>query len=793
MCCEPPSPVVAPPRWRRFGVGAALLSTVLSASCRVRSEGGLRPSPASGPSWPLEVLDAEAALRDLRPEDAERRLVGAGGIDVGSLERSWLLVDLGLARVDVPATRATVDALPDGSAADVLRAHARRDPDDRLARIRRALRSPAADWAHLEAALVLSERGGEREAVLSHADAASRSASPFVRREAALLSARACLDGEHVARVAAFCERAVAEDPRDPRPRAIASQAASLRGDRDAAALAALDALRLSPKSPRVARRLADLVRDGLAPDVVARLAEGLAGLLARPASAEAHALAGAVAEAQGRRAEAAVSYERALADHADPVPVDRRLRRLLFATGRRRAGAALLSRVAPPEAFDAEDNVVRDAWRALRAAAAQVADGTPTPAAAAGVVALAEALARVGAVTDAVACLEGAPGEPARALRGRLEAALRFEAALRDAVEEGYRAPARGADPAPVEALLARVAVLAREHLPPEDAAALATPTQGLRRVALLGAWLDHGASSSSPLVAWFRRHGQYLVLGQRSGQPAEAVLLSLASLRPKATVRTQGYVFSHDVAIGYDREIRGYVDFQGGVLSGAALPDGIWLDADAARREDHAVRATLRLADRTLLARLDRASREAPAPDGPEGVFALDDPQGLALRLARRYAARVGDDPWGSFDVLRAHESGHVLDLARHLPFWKGLPATAGLLASSGFSLGRVEARLEARAQLGALRDARHPDRALLDVVRVLPLVERTPEAHERGYRDLAAALVRVLQREASRFPAVDPTRVLLPQLDRLDPEQVRWLADVVAARGFSSADGR
>lgn len=75
----------------------------------------------------------------------------------------------------------------------------------------------------------------------------------------------------------------------------------------------------------------------------------------------------------------------------------------------------------------------------------------------------------------------------------------------------------------------------------------------------------------------------------------------------------------------------------------------------------------------------------------------------------------------------------------------------------------------------------------------MRVLPLVERTPEAHERGYRDLAAALVRTLAREAARFATVDPTRVLLPQLDRLDPEQVRWLADVVAARGFASADGR
>ena len=153
------------------------------------------------------------------------------------------------------------------------------------------------------------------------------------------------------------------------------------------------------------------------------------------------------------------------------------------------------------------------------------------------------------------------------------------------------------------------------------------------------------------------------------------------------------------------------------------------------------------------------------------------------VSFRLVRRYLARAGADPWGSFDVLRAHESGHVLDLARHLPIVPRLPATTALLASEGFSFGRVEARLEGRAQLAAVRDARDPDLALVDLVRPLPLFERSPEAHDRGYRDVVAKMVRVLEAQPRRWPQVDRSRKILPQLDRLSPEEIRDLADQVA----------
>jgi hypothetical protein len=103
--------------------------------------------------------------------------------------------------------------------------------------------------------------------------------------------------------------------------------------------------------------------------------------------------------------------------------------------------------------------------------------------------------------------------------------------------------------------------------------------------------------------------------------------------------------------------------------------------------------------------------------------------------------------------------------------------------LLAAEGLSLDKAEARLEGRAQLAAVRDARAPDLALVDLVRPLPLFERTPEAHDRGYRDVVVRMLARLHADAARYPAVDRSKKLLPQLDRLSPEEIRALARDVA----------
>jgi tetratricopeptide (TPR) repeat protein len=728
------------------------------------------------------VVEAERLLRDLRGADAERALERAGGVDPRAMERSWVLLDLRrsrcadrLAREEAARVHRAGDV-----ASEVLFARVTGTPAERLRVARRAFGSSIEGWARLEAALALEEEGAHAETARDHARRAAAAGPAYVRREALVALGRLALDDgapSDALETAARGRALDAEDPRFPTLSAIAS--ARLGRDDDAARFAA-DALLAQPKSRRAARRLADALREGPGASVERAVTERLAPLFETTTSGEALAVAATLAEAQGDR-EAAISlYERALAADASPVPVDRRLRRLLFAAGRVREGLSLLRRAVPPECSTDPGNLRRPAWEALAGAEERLARSPKDPRA---TEAVAEALVGVGAVEEALSCLRRVEGGTPEgvALAARLSGHLAFEKALRAEVEEGYRRKACDGPEGALYPLLHRVRELARRHLPAEEAAAFERPDVGLRRVPFLGGWLDTAATTASPVVAHFRRYGRFLVLGQRAGQPPEAMLFSLASLSEKREVRTQGHVFRHDVAVGYDRELRSYVDFRGGALCGACLPDGVWLDADSSRREEHALRASVDLPD-DVLARLDAASADPPPADGIDGPFALDRPEEVSLRLVRRYVARGGDG-WGSFRALAAHEFGHVLDIDRHLPVLRGLPESAKVLLSQGVSLGNVEAFLEGRAQRAAVIDGPDPDLALAEMTRALPLRERDPGPHERGYADQVAAFVRHVHRFAARYPAIDPHRSIVAQLDRLSNEEIRGIAKAVA----------
>jgi hypothetical protein len=150
--------------------------------------------------------------------------------------------------------------------------------------------------------------------------------------------------------------------------------------------------------------------------------------------------------------------------------------------------------------------------------------------------------------------------------------------------------------------------------------------------------------------------------------------------------------------------------------------------------------------------------------------------------LRLLARYAARQPAGRWGSLGTLHAHENGHVIDLRRHLPFWRGLPATVSLLASVGFAPPRMEAVLERRAQLAAVIDAPDPDLALTEMLDMLPAEEVEPEAHAAGYRQALDLMVRHVWSRPDLYPEIDRARRVLPQLDRLSLEQLRRAARAV-----------
>src|SRR6185295_2469613 len=109
--------------------------------------------------------------------------------------------------------------------------------------------------------------------------------------------------------------------------------------------------------------------------------------------------------------------------------PVDRRLRRLLFAAGRRREAVALLRRAAPPAVVARPTNERGPAWRAL-----------VPPARAGALLSLARALAALGAVDDAEATASADPSPAGKAFAARCRAEAAFEGAMRARVEEGYR-----------------------------------------------------------------------------------------------------------------------------------------------------------------------------------------------------------------------------------------------------------------------------------------------------------------------------------------------------------------
>lgn len=797
---------------RRGRSGAENSASVDATRTGVRAQGSEEVSSRSGPSAavPDEVGGAAAvtdgrdllaalmrAIRQGRFDDAEAILEAAGGLDIAAPERSWLWIELGLARARGAEVRRSVDDLPDSDAATVFRALARRDPSEREAGVRRVRSGAWLAWADLVRLTALVEQGGRSDAVRSLAARAVSSGPGFVRQEARIAAARDAIEDDRASEALELLRGAAREDPTDPRAPLLSSAAAARLGERDDAARFALDAWRLAPTSHRIARRVADLVRDGVTPGVedeirpVARQIVGSLGAQGREAAderrvAEGLALLGLLEERAHRLEGAIVLYQKALDRGCDPVPVDRHLRRLLFRTGNWKAGLALLFRAVPESVGTEIDDIVAPAWSVLRAVKDHEALARGRADVAEGVV---SALVRVGALEEAVAMLEEATDEKSVELRRRLNAEVAFHEAVRVVVEDGYRAPARGEPPVSLAGLHARIVAAAVRHLPAAEVAGISDAETGVRRVPPLGSWMDHSAVPSAPLVAHLRRFGKYLVLGQRSGKPAEALLFSLGSLVPDQVIRTQGRTYRHDVATVYDRTVRGYLDFQGGALAGAALPDGVWLDADAARREEHGVVQAVLSVDPTLRDRLARVARDPPVADSADGIFALDDLAGLWLRLAMRYVRETDGRRWGALDTLRAHEFGHVADLERHLPILRGLPATVGLFVSEGLAVSRVEARLEGRAQLGALMDAERPDLALMDLVARLPVVSRSPTPHERGYSDVVAALLRLIHTESDRFPKIDFSRRLLPQLDRLSLDELRDLGGLLAERGWSA----
>ncbi len=752
--------------------------TLLAGCSGLGSDVPVPAAPVRTIPMPAYVQAVRRAIRGQDGAEAQRLLAADHPLDVAQPERTWLLVRLASSRCRSHIIRAQTWRLPRGDLGDAMRALAAEEPERALGRLGQARGGPDR-WRELATGHLLAQVG-DPAAALRAATRALASRRDLVRHEAWLLRGRLLLgegdlDGAHAA-----ADEAARLDATDARPPRLHASAAKAAGRIDDAALYLLAALRIAPESPRYAHRLAETLRLGAAPATWARVDQALAPLAqAAPANAELIALRALGADHAGRARDAERYYRAALAAGATPVPLDRDLRRVLMRRGAWGEAITWLMRAVPPDVLDDPHNLLRGNWAALaQAAAAASGPGAPDAARRA----LGRSLVGVGALDEALPVLDTLDDAAARGLARRVRGHLAFEAGLRAWIEAGYNTAKRKEEPPTFESGLLVMQRLAREHLQPAERSAFAEPGLGLRELPLLGSWLDHSTNSTSPVVAHFRRYGRFLLYGRQGDVPVEAIVLSLASLSASRPISSSGRSYRHDVAIGYDRALRSNIAAQGGSLGGACLSDGIWIDADTARRGDFVIRQALR-SDPSFLPVALRAV--AAPPHTLDGPLAQTDTGCAAARLVARYVQRRPHDPWGSYGTLVAHEFGHVADIRRHLPIVPRLPSTIALLARGGLDFDKVQMELEMRAQLGACIDAPDPDLALAEMLVALPVKQRSPEVHDGGYRDGVRAMMLYIHAHPARYPQIDVSRRILPQLDRLTNAQIRQTARAVLGR--------
>jgi hypothetical protein len=112
-----------------------------------------------------------------------------------------------------------------------------------------------------------------------------------------------------------------------------------------------------------------------------------------------------------------------------------------------------------------------------------------------------------------------------------------------------------------------------------------------------------------------------------------------------------------------------------------------------------------------------------------------------------------------------------------------------TVRLLGRAAFDAGAILERLEYRAQVVALCTVPDPRIILAESLAMAESAPPMARAHARGYAAMLADLLGLLdqrvQADPEDWPAIDPGAVLVQQLGRLTPEQVRSLGYALSRR--------
>jgi hypothetical protein len=260
-------------------------------------------------------------------------------------------------------------------------------------------------------------------------------------------------------------------------------------------------------------------------------------------------------------------------------------------------------------------------------------------------------------------------------------------------------------------------------------------------------------------------------VLCGKALTLPADIAWFDLQSCRSREL--PDGFGPYEECLVRHAR-VSGYAASRGAAITGAGIDPLVWIDLDQMEREDRGSR--LAPVGPPLMA-LPAAGREQRRDlSEPLDVARWID-EAVRQQSGVRYAELL-------LDALRQHEQQHILDFRRFTALGPG--GKLALLLSGGLLPGAVQAEIERRAQLHALRTAADPRLALAHAVSHLPVEgEARGEPHAAGYAELVTEFVRRLDDgdwTASRSVSelgLDPRRNLLQQLHLLDAGTVRAIA--------------
>ena len=513
--------------------------------------------------------------------------------------------------------------------------------------------------------------------------------------------------------------------PFDPGVRALLQRVAANGLSRDRQQQI-LDVLRRDPK------RLSEFCSDGGAPVLASLFAQAGEPFAAR-----------AVLETYG--------------DGEPGAAAVRRLwRELLLRTGEVREFLVDLNEAFPRELLDDETNKVRGVWiELLRGSWMRARDPIGSVELASG---LTEALLRAGLIEEAevvgtIASLRHAAADadalaPLLAVRDEARREQVFERAVRRVVYQGYLS---NGERLGLSQTLAELRRISTEYFGRD---VVGTPR--VFSIPVVGSLVDPFAPGLGRHLARYNRH---LVLGERSGGPVEAMLLTRLSVRDLQSGGPLPLAGACQEVIGEDREIRPLSGVLGGDLAGVALLNHYIIDMDAVREWAaglHQRRATARDDDYALL--------RDPLP---EHVGDLE-PAGVDWRLSSLSPVQDTELLPAVLDMIRWHERAHLADSFHYLPVEANLWRVAGLLLRNGFRPSLVEAELEARAETASLALSPHT-RLVLAHIAVFLSADGRGSPHARGFRSLARKFIAACRERGLATPQASRWHLL-------DPEQAR-----------------